>query len=217
MKEVKTKVCSKCKIPKPLSDFYITNDTYHYWCKACDYASKVKYRKTEKGKAVMKKSYHKNKLKIQEYYLRDDVKERNRIAKLTPARKKTTRQYERNKYNSDPQYNIAKKLRVRINKALRTNNANNIASHCVELIGCTYNDFRIYIESLFTPEMTWERVLSGEIQIDHITPCASFDLTDPEQQKQCFHYTNLQPLWETTRVINGVEYLGNLNKSAKLL
>ena len=31
--------------------------------------------------------------------------------------------------------------------------------------------------------------------IDHIRPCSSFDLTDLEQQKQCFHYTNLQPLW----------------------
>ena len=31
-------------------------------------------------------------------------------------------------------------------------------------------------------------------EIDHIIPCDSFDLTDIEQQKQCFHYTNLQPL-----------------------
>ena len=35
----------------------------------------------------------------------------------------------------------------------------------------------------------------GECHYDHMRPCASFDLTDPEQQKQCFHYTNLQPLW----------------------
>jgi len=32
--------------------------------------------------------------------------------------------------------------------------------------------------------------------VDHIRPCASFDLSDPEQQRQCFHFTNLQPLWD---------------------
>ena len=31
-------------------------------------------------------------------------------------------------------------------------------------------------------------------EIDHIIPCFSFELTDPEQQKKCFYYTNLQPL-----------------------
>ncbi|NBT08982.1 MAG: hypothetical protein EBS98_09300, partial [Chitinophagia bacterium] len=31
--------------------------------------------------------------------------------------------------------------------------------------------------------------------LDHIQPCASFDLTDPSQQKKCFHYSNIQPLW----------------------
>lgn len=41
--------------------------------------------------------------------------------------------------------------------------------------------------------MTWENY--GEWHIDHIKPCASFDLNDPEQQKLCFHYTNLQPMW----------------------
>ena len=34
------------------------------------------------------------------------------------------------------------------------------------------------------------------IEIDHIRPCYAFDLTDPKQQKKCFHYSNLQPLFK---------------------
>ena len=40
-----------------------------------------------------------------------------------------------------------------------------------------------------TSGMTWDN-----IHIDHIQPCASFDLEDPNEQRKCFHYTNLQPL-----------------------
>jgi hypothetical protein len=41
--------------------------------------------------------------------------------------------------------------------------------------------------------MSWSN--HGTIwEIDHIKPVSSFDLTDEDQQKQCFHYTNLQPL-----------------------
>ena len=43
--------------------------------------------------------------------------------------------------------------------------------------------------------------------IDHITPIASFNLTDPRQQAKCFHYTNLQPLWAYE----------NLSKGAKII
>lgn len=32
--------------------------------------------------------------------------------------------------------------------------------------------------------------------MDHIIPCAIFDFTDPSEQKQCFHFTNIKPLWE---------------------
>ena len=42
--------------------------------------------------------------------------------------------------------------------------------------------------------MTWDN--HGQWHIDHIKPCAKFDLTDKDQQKACFHYTNLQPLWK---------------------
>ena len=41
--------------------------------------------------------------------------------------------------------------------------------------------------------MTWDNY--GKWHVDHIIPVSRFDLTDPEQQKICFHFTNLQPLW----------------------
>lgn len=51
--------------------------------------------------------------------------------------------------------------------------------------------------------MTWDKFLNGEIHIDHIYPCSSFDLTDPEQQKACFHWSNCQPLWVKDNLIKG--------------
>jgi len=67
--------------------------------------------------------------------------------------------------------------------------------------------------------MTWEN--HGEIwEIDHIKPCNSFDLTDIEQQKQCFHYTNLQPLFKTSKLAKSFGYIneiGNRNKSNKII
>jgi hypothetical protein len=61
------------------------------------------------------------------------------------------------------------------------------------MIGCSVDACRKHIEQQFLTGMDWDNY--GTWHIDHIRPCASFDLTDPEQQKQCFHYTNLQPLW----------------------
>jgi hypothetical protein len=49
--------------------------------------------------------------------------------------------------------------------------------------------------------MNWEN--QGEWHIDHILPCASFDLTKEEEQRKCFHYTNLQPLWAKDNMIKG--------------
>ena len=41
--------------------------------------------------------------------------------------------------------------------------------------------------------MTWNNY--GKWHIDHITPCAKFNLSIPDEQQLSFHYTNLQPLW----------------------
>lgn len=69
----------------------------------------------------------------------------------------------------------------------------------IELLGCSFEQLKHHLESKFEPGMTWENYgRKHGIQcweVDHILPCASFDLTDPEQQKKCFHFSNLQPLW----------------------
>ena len=55
--------------------------------------------------------------------------------------------------------------------------------------------------------MSWNNHGKFGWHMDHIKPCASFDLTDPKQQEECFHYSNYQPLW----------WNENLSKGAKVL
>ena len=71
----------------------------------------------------------------------------------------------------------------------------------LKLIGSSVPFVRKWIESKFVDGMTWDN--HGEWHIDHIRPCASFDLTDPDQQKECFNYKNLQPLWAKDNLTKG--------------
>ena len=91
-------------------------------------------------------------------------------------------------------------LRNRINGAL---GGINKSASTQELLGCSVDEFVSYLESKFTDGMTWENRGRSGWHIDHIRPCATFDLTDPEQQRQCFHYTNLQPLWAKQNLSKG--------------
>lgn len=69
------------------------------------------------------------------------------------------------------------------------------AAGTVALLGCELEDARKHIESLWQPGMTWDNWSKDGWHLDHIKPCDSFNLRDAEQQKKCFHFTNLQPLW----------------------
>ncbi len=76
----------------------------------------------------------------------------------------------------------------------------------MELIGCSSKELESYLETQFTEGMTWDNYGYYGWHIDHIKPCASFDLSDPEQQKLCFHYSNLQPLWAKENIKKSNKY-----------
>lgn len=106
--------------------------------------------------------------------------------------RRNSRRRERTK--TDPCFNLINRMRSRLNKVLKLGHAGKFCS-TGELLGCSAPAFARYVESRFTEGMSWEAMLTGRVHLDHIKPCASFDLTVPKQQRQCFRYTNIQPLW----------------------
>lgn len=88
-------------------------------------------------------------------------------------------------------------LRSRMSDALRRRSTAK-AGRTIELLGCTIPDLIKHLEARFLPGMNWGNY--GLWHIDHIRPCATFDLTDVEQQRLCFNYANLQPLWAEDNV-----------------
>lgn len=101
------------------------------------------------------------------------------------------------------EFRTKKRLRGRVYVALKRG----VKSHgTMKLLGCDIETFKKHFQSLFTEGMTWEKYMKGEIVIDHKRPCASFDLTKEEDQRACFHYTNMQPLWELDNLKKGAKY-----------
>ena len=95
-------------------------------------------------------------------------------------------------------------LRNRINAVLRYNQSNGKRADTEELLGCSLEQVKDWLESQFTEDMTWDAFLAGEIH-DHIRPCASFDLTKKSEQLECFNWKNLQPLWAKDNLEKGAK------------
>jgi hypothetical protein len=125
--------------------------------------------------------------------------------------------YNKNKRQNNPQWKLKQILRGRLLDALKRHTSGgkvNKTHSAINLLGCSIEEFRLYLEKQFLPEMTWEN--HGNIwEIDHIKPCSSFDLTNIEQQKLCFHYTNQQPLFKTTKIAEFYGYLDHIGNRDK--
>lgn len=137
----------------------------------------------------------------------EQVEEKNRLYRQSDRRREYIRIWTSDRYRHDPLFNLVTKVRRRIHMALRgAFHGTRKADGTINLIGCSYDELKRHIEKQFTPGMTWEKCFSGEIHLDHIRPCASFDLTDNAQQMECFHYTNLQPLWAQENLRKHAKY-----------
>lgn len=100
----------------------------------------------------------------------------------------------RKKYGENALFRFECAMRTSIVQRLKRQNSKK-QSRFTALCGATVEVIRMHLESRFTDGMTWDNYGLKGWHIDHIKPVSCFDLADPEQQKACFHYTNLQPLW----------------------
>ena len=203
------KKCTECKIEKSLDEYYNNykaKDGKQSRCKTCTKNSVKKYKlkNAEKCREHSRKWKQNNKDKIKKntkkYYEENKatVLERNRVWREKNKDKvnQTAKKYFHDRYNNDINFKLINILRHRLWSAVKTNSKK---SSIVNLLGCTIDELKVYLAGKFVDGMTWDN--HGEWHIDHIKPCASFDLTKKIEQEQCFHYSNLQPLWAKDNLI----------------
>lgn len=184
-----TKSCTICQI-----EFPATTDFFHKCSVRSKYGIKSYCKKCGNKKALER--YYKNRehnlLKQKEWHYSNREKRIKQLREYSYANKNRRNEYLKKKKETDIQFKIRKNIRDRMRAAM---DGKSKSKNTIDLLGCSIEEVKIYLENQFTEGMTWNNYGKKGWHIDHILPCASFDLTDPEQQKKCFHYTNLQPLW----------------------
>jgi len=163
-----------------------------------DNKEKIKKQKKEwynKDDNQSKKKQH-----DKEYYRLNKEKIKQRVIQYRQKNKDKRNKQEVKRRNENLSVHILTVLRGRFRQVLKGANK---AFTTKELLGCDLPTFIKHLENQFAEGMTWKNYGLYGWHIDHIRPCASFDLTKPEDQVKCFHYTNLQPLWAKDNLIKG--------------
>jgi len=199
------KYCSVCSSIKKFSEFHKHKHSvsgFSSMCKICKRKSDANYRQKLKDDGVYKerrrKQYLDNIDQYREYGLkynkngRDYKREYQRVLKLR---------------DKNPLAKLKNALRNRILIAIKYHGyRKNLRTE--EILGAKWGIVKSHIETQFTDGMSWGN--HGEWHIDHIISLKT--ATTKSEMIELNHYTNLQPLWATTREINGTLYEGNLNK-----
>ena len=176
---MKNKKCSKCLELKSTDQFHKRGNRWKSHCKACIKAKYYEDPQTQIDRSRRAKQA--------------DPARYKELGRLYRERNKDRRNKQaRDRRQNDPEYRIRHNLRMRMNRAIK-----DIAKsdHTIDILGCTIEEFRSYLEDLFTDGMSWANYGRDGWHIDHIKPCAAFDMNKEEEQRACFHYTNMQPLW----------------------
>jgi len=200
-----TKICTKCNCEKSFIEFneYKTGKYgIQSECKSCN----KEYRKINRDKRKKyefdnninqyQKEYQK------EYRLKNKIK---RLEYLKNNKNKITKkqnEYVKTRRLHDLSFKILLITRSRLRAALKSQNVIKYKK-TLDLLGCSKEEYIKHIESQFKDGMTWDNHGVFTWHIDHIKPMAAFDLNDPEQLKECCHYTNMQPLWAFDNLSKG--------------
>ena len=212
-KKYRLKNIEKLKITKKLYYQKVKNTESH---KEKRRAWSRLYNKTPKrmeyNRLLKKKNYKKNTERQAIYWINnpESFKQRESWKKIymrnyrKQNRLKILLQIKTRREN-DPNFKMRNTLRSRIWTVLKRKNTTKLVSTLTLLGVYSVETVIKHIEKQFKNGMTWNN--HGEWHLDHIKPCACFDLTCPVQQLACFNYKNLQPL----------EAFENMSKGAKII
>jgi hypothetical protein len=208
------KKCNNKDCESPLQDesnFSIDKskkDGLSTFCKDCKNQYAKQYR--SKNKELIKNKIHDNlsiyRIRKKEY---DKEYNLNNKEKISERRRK----YEQKRYNDDIEYKLKKNLRKRINRAIKNNHK---AFSSDILVGCSLDYLLLHLSAKFYAnpktgeEMSFKNYGYYGWHIDHIRPCSSFDLSKEEEQKKCFNYKNLQPMWGFENILKGDQIYGTV-------
>jgi hypothetical protein len=139
-----------------------------------------------------------------QYYLKNKEQRKKQSNQYKQKNKHIIHEKIKRKLQTDLNFKLAWKLRIRLNKAINNNQKSGSA---IRDLGCTIQELKSYLESKFQLGMSWDNWSLHGWHIDHIEPLCSFDLSDREQFLKACHYSNLQPMWAED----------NLSKNGKIL
>lgn len=147
-------------------------------------------KNSSKIKSASKEYYYKNK----ELLLNKNKKYREQNKESITEYK---RQYKKNRRDSDSLYKLECNIRRLIQLSFSSKGSKK-TNKTKEILGCSFEEFKIYISSKFESWMTWDNrgLYNGELNygwdLDHIIPISS--ATNEEETIKLNHYTNFQPL-----------------------
>lgn len=209
------RVCTRCKkeFPATLDHFNKASNNKIKLTAQCKACLAIRRKELRKPRTNKQRERHRVYTRQRNHYLKENEPEKYKKQVL-----ETSRRYRENPKNNQKileckyrwrqkqrgnvRYRLERNLRHRVYKAIRGNSK---SKPTLELLGCTVEEVKVHLEDQFWAGMSWENY--GEWHIDHIKPCAKFDLTKPEEQQKCFHYTNLQPLWAEHNLSKGATHV----------
>lgn len=166
----------------------------------CAQARALRAKNPEKHVAMQRDWCAKNKEKRRQY--RAKARAKNPVN--PEARRAYENDYRKRRFATDANYKLRFNLRRRLNLALRRQLASK-TGRSLDLLGCSLESFKLYLESKFEVGMSWENYGATGWHIDHIIPLALFDLTKREHQLRAFHFSNLQPLFARDNLLKGAK------------
>lgn len=174
-------------------ELWVSSDKFEQMRQKQNAQSKIRYRESVKhAKKTLSRGYVRPDGKVFLNY--DGAREvwvsSDRYEIFKEKSRASLKEYRKNRCERDAVFKLSIKMRGFVRDAInRRGYGKN--SKTEKIIGCSFSEFREYLESQFDSKMNWDNF--GEWHMDHILPISAAK-TEAEVIA-LNHYTNFQPLW----------------------